>query len=319
MIVGRMRQCKKYSCLATVTFREQINIFMEAENGNELKALVHLLDDPDQEIIKMVVTKLTSLGPEIIPSLEAEWEKNADPSVHKRIEEVIHIIQDDTLKADLKDWATNHSDDLLQGAILVAKHLFHDINILKIQNQVEKLKKDIWLEMNYNLTPLEQVNVFNHVFYSLNGYRGNETDGTNPAYCYINHLLETKKGNPISLGILYLVIANQLQMPVYGVDLPQHFILSYHNHPIQAEQSEQEVRSDIIFYINPLNKGMIFSREDITHYLHKLEVKPLPNYFSPCNNLQVIRSLINYLINGYELQNENDKVLELKELLQVIN
>lgn len=301
------------------TFHQPIINYMQGENNNELKALVHLLDDPDQEIIKMVVTKLTSLGPKIIPSLEEEWEKSFDPSVHKRIEEVIHIIHTDTLRADLGDWAKNHSDDLLQGAILVAKHLFPDINILKIQNQVEKLKKDIWLEMNYNLTPLEQVNVFNHVFYSLNNYRGSESDGINPAYCYINHLLETKKGNPISLGILYLIVANQLQMPVYGVDLPQHFILSYHNHPIHNEQSEQEIRSDIIFYINPLNKGMIFSREDITHYLHKLEVKQEPSHFSPCNNLQVIRSLINYLITGYELQNENDKVLELKELLQVIS
>ncbi len=292
---------------------------MKVENQNELNALVHLLDDPDQEVNKMVISKLISLGPEIIPSLEEHWEKSPDVMVNKKIEEVIHIIHSDTLKTDLNDWAKNHSDDLLQGAILVAKHLFHDIPVLKIQNQVEKLKKDIWLEMNYNLTPLEQVNVFNHVFYSLNGFRGTENDGINPAYCYINHLLETKKGNPISLGILYLVIANQLQMPVYGVDLPQHFILSYHNHQIQQDQSEQEIRSDIIFYVNPLNKGMIFSREDITHYLHKLEVKPNPSHFSPCSNLQVIRLLINYLIHGYELQNENDKVLELKELLQIIS
>ncbi len=292
---------------------------MNDESHNELKALVHLLDDPDQEVNKIVVNKLISLGPEIIPSLEQYWGKSFDPVIHKKIEEVIHIIHTDTLHADLREWAKNHADDLLQGAILVAKHLFADINILKIQNQVEKLRKDCWLEMNYNLTPLEQVNVFNHVFYSLNGFRGNESEGTNPANCYINHLLETKRGNPISLGILYLVVATHLKMPVYGVDLPQHFILSYHNHPIHPEQSEQEIQSDIIFYINPLNKGMIFSREDITHYLHKLEVKPIPDHFAPCNNLQVIRSLINYLITGYELQNEPDKVSELKKLLIVIN
>ena len=292
---------------------------METTSGNELKALVHLLDDPDQEIIKMVVGKLTSLGPDIIPSLEQHWEKSADPGVHKKIEEVIQIIHADTLSNDLREWYLNHTDDLLQGAMLVARHLYPDINILKIQNQVEKLKKDIWLEMNYNLTPLEQVNVFNHVFYSLNGFRGIETDANKTGYCYINYLLETRKGNPISLGILYLVLANQLQMPVYGVDLPQHFILSYHNHPIQPAQTEQEIRSDIIFYINPFNKGMIFTREDITHYLHKLELKPEPAHFSPCDNVQVIRSLMNYLIAGYEAQKENEKAAQLKKLLAVIS
>ena len=111
----------------------------------------------------MVVQKLISLGPEIIPQLEEEWEKALDPHVNRRIEEVIQIIHSDSLTADLKYWAKNHNDNLLQGAILVARHLYPDLNVLKIQNQVEKLKKDIWLEMNYNLTPLEQVNVFNHV------------------------------------------------------------------------------------------------------------------------------------------------------------
>ncbi|HAP00576.1 MAG TPA: hypothetical protein DCQ93_01510, partial [Bacteroidetes bacterium] len=286
---------------------------------NEFSALVHLLDDSDQEVVQMVVQKLISLGPEIIPQLEEEWEKALDPHVNRRIEEVIQIIHSDSLTADLKYWAKNHNDNLLQGAILVARHLYPDLNVLKIQNQVEKLKKDIWLEMNYNLTPLEQVNVFNHVFFSLNGYRGAEEEIQNPSYSYINTLLDSKRGNPVSLGILYLVLANQLQMPVYGVNLPQHFILSYHNHPIQPEQTEQEIRSDIVFYINPFNKGMIFSREDITHYLHKLEMKPEAQFFVPCDNVTVIKTLIQTLIDGYETIGEKEKIIDLNRLLKAIS
>ena len=95
---------------------------MKAENQNELNALVHLLDDPDQEVNKIVVNKLISLGPEIIPSLEEYWEKSPDALVHKKIEEVIHIIHSDTLRADLTYCAKNHSDYLLKRAILDAKH-----------------------------------------------------------------------------------------------------------------------------------------------------------------------------------------------------
>ena len=287
---------------------------MENTNQKELDALINLLDDPDKEVNKHVVNKLISLGPSIIPNLEEAWEKTFNPSVHSRLEDVIHIIHQDTLCTDLKEWALHHAEDLLQGAILISKHQYPDINILKIQNRVEKLKKDIWLEMNYNLTPLEQVNVFNHVLYSLNDFRSSGPEQHDPKNSYINCLLETKKGNSISLGILYLVVAHHLQMPVYGVDLPQHFILSYHNHVLQPEDDEQLIRSSILFYINAFNKGVIFTRDDITGFLENINQMPKPENYIPCSNVQVICSMVNHLISCYEINGSLDKVNDLLKM-----
>ena len=287
---------------------------MEDTNKNELAALINLIDDPDLEVSKHVVAKLISLGPSVIPDLEEAWEKSFNPAVHTRLEDVIHIIHQDTLCADLKEWSQNHSDDLLQGAILVAKHQYPEINVLKIQNHIEKLKKEIWLEMNYNLTPLEQVNVFNHVLFGLNDFRANGQELHDANNCYINCLLESKKGNPISLGILYLVLANHLQMPVYGVDLPRHFILSYHNHVLQPEDDENAIRGSILFYINAFNKGIIFSRDDITQFLQHSNHEPKPENYSPCSSVQVIHSLINHLISCYEISGYADKVNDLLKM-----
>lgn len=287
---------------------------MGATNSTELKALINLIDDPDTEISKHVTEKLISFGPSIIPNLEEASEKQFNPIVHTRLKEVIHIIHRDTICSDLKEWAANHSDDLLQGAILVARYQYPDINVLKIQNHIDKLKKEIWLEMNYNLTPLEQVNVFNHVLYGMNDFRSNDSKENNPDDCYINCLLDNKRGNSISLGILYLVLAGYLQMPVYGVNLPNQFALSYHNHLLQPEDDEQAVRSSILFYINAMYRGAIFSREDITQFLIKTNHEPKPLYYVPCSNIEVINLLMDYLISGYAISGANEKAGDLEQM-----
>ena len=225
---------------------------------NELSALINLLDDPDEEVYRHVTDRLIALGTAIIPSLEAAWEKTFDPNLHYRLEELIHLIQFETLLKDLKRWTKKEQNNLLEAAILVSRYQYPDLNVAKINAQIEKISRDIWLEMNYNLTPLEQVNVFNHVMYQLNGFAGNTTNIHDPQNAYLNIMLETKKGNPVSLSILYLILADKIKMPVYGINLPQHFVLSFHKDIIDPDESEQRIKSSLLFYINPFNKGIIF-------------------------------------------------------------
>ena len=284
----------------------------------ELEALITLLDDPDHEIYNHVYSKLSSIGAEIIPALENVWEKTFDPLLHKRIEDLIHGIQFEQLCKELNHWSKYNSDNLLNGALLISKYQYPDFSRLAVMDKIEKLKREIWLEMNYNLTPLEQVNVFNHVLYGLNGFGANTLNIQDPQNCYFNKLIETKKGNPISLGILYLILAEQMRMPVYGVDLPQHFILSYHKNFISDADSENQIKSSVLFYINPFNKGIIFTREDINLFLKKLNLDPKPKHFIPCNNVEIIKVLINSLIHCYELSGSIDKVNELIKLKEFL-
>lgn len=285
---------------------------------NELSALINLLDDPDQEVYRHVTDRLITLGTAIIPSLEAAWEKTFDPDLHYRLEELIHLIQFETLLKDLKRWTKKRQDNLLEAAILIARYQYPDLRVTKINAQIEKLSKEIWLEMNYNLTPLEQVNVFNHVLFQLNGFWGNTANLHDPQNAYLNILLETKKGNPVSLSLLYLILADKIKMPVYGINLPQHFVLSFHKDILEPDEAEQKVKSSLLFYINPFNKGVIFSRDDITMFLKKLNVTPQSSHYLPCTNRDIILALVNSLIHAYELAGVADKVTELTKMKEVL-
>src|SRR5204863_1645901 len=135
-----------------------------------------------------------------------------DQSVQDRIETLIHRVHFHDLEEDFHDWATERSPGLLRGAILVARLQYPDLNTATIMNQTDALRRNIWLELNNYLTPLEQVNVFNSILYSYYKLQGHELSEREPAHFYINQVLENRQGNGYTIGILYLVLCELLDI-----------------------------------------------------------------------------------------------------------
>jgi regulator of sirC expression with transglutaminase-like and TPR domain len=100
---------------------------------------------------------------------------------------------------------------------------------------------------------------------------------------------------------------------VYGVNLPQHFILGYID---ESKREEQEF--GVLFYINAFNKGAIFGKHDVDQFLRQLNLDPLPGFYAPCSNVEIIRRVIRNLISAYENLGSKDKVEELKELQDIL-
>ena len=221
-------------------------------NTNEVQALISLLDDTDSEIINHVQEKLLHLGKEVIPSLEEAWSRAFDPVKQERIESLIHKIQFDSLIDELKDWAKNNSDDIIAGSILIARHQYPDLDEEKVFTELNQLKRNIWLELNPNLTAFETINVINRVLFDTHMFKGNTTNFHAPANSYIHAVLESKKGNPLLLSIIYMKLSQMLDLPVEGVNLPEHFILAYLDENNTMREVSEDSDNNILFYINPI-------------------------------------------------------------------
>src|ERR1043165_1864407 len=280
----------------------------------EISALIQLLDDTDQEVLRHVHEKLMSYGPDVIPKLEEAWTTDLNPTTHERLEEIIHQIQFDSLVKEWKLWLSKETPDLLTGAFLLSKYYYPDASFDEVQKRLQKMRQSIWLELNYNQTPLEQVQIFNQVFYNYHNFKGQQASTDYQDFC-INHVLENRKGNSMSVGIIYQVLANDLNLPVYGVNLIRHYILAFCKHTIFDFNTEDNLEREVMFYINPINKGSIFSRNEIKDYLEKMKVDPYNEYFVPTDNLSILKEEIKYLIELAEGQNETDRVKELQYLL----
>lgn len=283
-------------------------------NPTEVKSLIRLLDDPDKEIYEHVHEKLLSLGSEAIEYLESAFEQAFDPIQQDRLANLVHEIQFGMVKNDLKLWHQSGSFDLLRGVLIVNRYQYPDLDEQKVINQIENIKRDIWIQMMNDASPSEQVKLFNHVFYNIHGFSGNTTHHQDPQNSFISQVLDTRRGNQISLAIIYSIIAQKLDIPVYGVNLPQHFILAYVDETLQSD-----FEGGILFYINAFNKGFIFGRRDVDMFLKQLNLKFDKQFYEPCSNTDIIKRVIRNLIASYEHIGSPEKVAELNELLAMLD
>lgn len=278
----------------------------------EIKSLIKLLDDPDQEVSRHVEDRILSYGNGIIKYLENAWEQSFDAVLQNRIENLVHKIQFKATKEELQSWISHGSFDLLQGLIIINRYQYPDLDEQRIINQMEVIKRDIWMQMIYEMSPMEKVKLINHVLYTTYGFSGNTTNHKDPQNSYLSQVLETRKGNQVSLAVIYLIIAHKLDIPIYGVNLPQHFILAY------MDTDKQHTMEDRIqFYINAFNKGFIFGRDEVDSFLKQLNIKPEKHFYEPCTNQEIIKRVIRNLISAYQNLAAVDKTAELNELLEL--
>ena len=278
----------------------------------EIDALIRLLDDSDTEVYGQIRDRLLNYGKNAIPFLENAWGGSLDALLQNRIEEGIHDIQFDDLKRELRVWVETGGMDLLRGALLIARYQYPDLQEETVRHQLETIRRDAWLEMNDNLTALEQVHVLNRIFFEIHGFSGNTQHYHAPQNSFVNIALETHKGNPLMLSILYMEVANAAGIPIYGVNLPEHFILCYKEN---ADLSAG-ITGKILFYINPFSKGDIFNQKEIEQFLQQLKITPDSSYYVPCSNIAMIQRLIRNLMNSYQKLGYLEKVNELEKLLR---
>jgi regulator of sirC expression with transglutaminase-like and TPR domain len=277
---------------------------MEKLSENELHALISLLDDTDREVKNHVIDKLLSIGHPVIPFLEKKWEESFNPEIQKEIEDLVHRLQFLQLKDRLTDWKNSPDQDLLTGLWIINTYQYPDLIFEKLNADMHQIYFEVWTAFQNDLLPYEQVRIINSVLFNSLRFSANTKNFHSPGNSMLSNVLENKKGNPISLCAIYLLVAKKLGLPIYGVNLPNLFVLTYKS-------------SDASFYINAFNKGLIFSRKDIVNYLEHLNIESREVFFEPCSNLDIITRVLRNLIVSFEKLGEVDKSSEIKELLEI--
>lgn len=283
----------------------------------ELDALLFLLEDPDEEVYEAVSQKIVSLGQEVIPALEQTWESDFDALQQERIEHLIHQIQFKAVKKSFTTWKSNPNRSITEAMYFVNQFQYPTLDIGQIQKKIKLIVKDIWLELNGDLTPLEQINVFNKIFYKVYFFKCIEYSALKKQHYYINNLIESKTGSNILLGLLYQTIAVQLNIPVYGICLPDLFLLGRTNKMMEEVPEEDYQKAHILFYIDP-RKGTVFSKREITQYLQRLGIKKENRFYCLSKNNEIISRYLNELATLLDISGDTGKLQEIWQLLDIL-
>lgn len=286
---------------------------------SEIHALIRLLDDPDEGVYLHVRDKLLSKGTEILPAIMEHRASNAICEIHEnRLHEIVEGLHGSYVKKGLMDWFDAGASNIIEGALWIHKAADPLLDVEEARKQYAKLRRDVWLEMNEELTALEQVRILNHIFFSSEQYTNSRSGHPNPKDALIAEVMKLKKGNPLGLGTLYLSIARDLELPIHGVNLPNHFILCYcdknHVHDGIHPEDDNKIPGGILFYINPFSEGTVIHPSDVSEFLSHLDLPVDERHCGPCAPLDIIRRLIGNVAyaferNGYITQAENMRKL----------
>jgi regulator of sirC expression with transglutaminase-like and TPR domain len=285
---------------------------------DQLKPLIRLLDDPDQETFDQIGNEILSLGLAAVEPLEEAWFKTSDQLSRRRIEELIHHIQYNNLHGEMTVWCAGGGDDLLKGFVIANKFRYPNLDEEKIVAEINKLTRSVWIELNDNLTSLEKIKVLNQMFFNIHNFGGEVTNIHIPEHFFLNNLMQTHHGNAVSLGILYIIVAQKLMLPVKGVDLAGNFIACL-THTANEFTSDYKPMSEVKFYINPFAMGAVFTRKEISLYLEKAGIEPAPSCYMPAGNIAVIRRWCNDLMQAYYESGQKEKARDLRALSKVIS
>ena len=273
--------------------------------NKEIKALISLLEDEDEHIALHVEEKIVSLGESMIPFLEEEWESSINPEVQKKIEELIHKLQYDALTSRFMAWKESGATNLVEGMWLVNSYQYPDASLETINKTLDQIYYEAWLHVRTDMHPYDQIKALNHVLFKVYKFSANTKNFHSPANSMLHLALETKRGNPLTLCVIYLTIAQKLQLPIFGVNLPNLFILTYKHESFQ-------------FYINVYNKGLMLSKADIDNYILQLNLNPVDIFYEPCSNLDIVKRALRNLALSFEKMNEAEKAVEVNKLLDAI-
>ena len=99
--------------------------------------------------------------------------------------------------------------------------------------------------------------------------------------------------------------------------MPKNFILAYKDEFITGNGFD-EVTEDILFYINPYNKGSVLGKKEIEYFLKQQKIEPQRSHFQPCSNLEVIVRILHNLINAYHKSGYREKAEQYEAVLKLI-
>lgn len=284
----------------------------------ELNALFSLIDDPDEEIFHLISKRIVTYGRDVIPRLEDLSEVTLDDKIQYRISEIIHQVHFDSLISEIQLWNAEHTHDLLTGSHLIASYSYPDLSLDCLRQNVSRIKREIWLETNNFLTSLETANLVSQILFEFQKIQSERNN-----YRYLEHfclhsVVEKKRGNALSTGILYQYLCEALEIPIQLIDVPDQYILACFQRDSSDTVLMEPDQGRILFYIDAAS-GKLLSQYDLDKYFKQYQIPKKENYFKPLSHQKIISNMATELGKCYLSIRQLDRKKELDTIAALLS
>jgi len=199
---------------------------------------------------------------------------------------------------------------LLEAAASLAQDEYPELDVQQVLGDVDQLLARLRRRLPEDAPPLQRLRALTQFFFRDMGFGGNVNHYHDPDNSYLNAVLRTRKGIPVSLAVLWLELAQGLRLDCCGVGFPGHFM-------VKVTLAEGQV------VIDPFN-GQSLSREELTERLEPYQLArglvdefevPLGLYLQPCPPRDIVARMLRNLKEIHRTAQDWPRLLAVQERL----
>jgi len=275
--------------------------------ANEIRALISLLGDDNAEIRDIARERLLHHGQEAADYLREACAADGEGKVRIQARHVLEQINVEDLLGSfhLISLLGEPHLDLERGAVLLARFGYPELRTETCKQQLDELADRVRLRLPSRTPNDSTIRLLNHFLFYEEGFTGNSADYCNPDSSFINRVLEFRRGIPVSLSVIYLLIARRLNLPISGIGMPVHFICKFEN----GANS---------FYIDPFNQGQIMNRSDCVQFLRRAGYPFKESFLARASDRDILIRMARNLILVYTQNNASHKVAVLERVITIL-
>lgn len=269
---------------------------MDALN-KKLISVLQLIDDESGEMQKIIRSQILENALELIIN-RSRYQAALATKFHPAFSAGLEQLHEALVFEGFRTLLNNSLEDinLEKGMFLISYWSDSSVDCYAMKRTMDEISQSVSAGIPESGHPLAFLDHVSHYLFREFNISGNNEDYYNPHNSYLHKLFETRKGIPITIGILYMLICNRLQLPVYGVPLPGHFILKYYN-------GEDEI------FFDPFYEGKIYSRQMCLNYLKNVKLKNAEQVLNGCSNYDIVIRILKNLRLVYSSYQNNPEML----------
>lgn len=278
---------------------------MTTLTASEIKALVRLLDEEEKNA-ELIQRHLFRAGSVALPYLK-EAMRSDNPVVKERASRLVQRLQyaelEDQVRqfASLADWEM----DIETGAWLVARYGYPDLDPSPYTKELDRIANDIGALLDDEMYMIDVVDHINHILFEVEGFRPDNRRFYDPENSYINRVIERRMGIPITLSLVYLLIAKRLELPIYGAAVPGHFLVRFDG-PYET------------LWIDPFNQGAVLDRNDCADLLKAMGRSVEERYLAACTPRQIVIRMFNNLTQAFHREGDPIRADDTRRLAEIM-
>jgi regulator of sirC expression with transglutaminase-like and TPR domain len=195
------------------------------------------------------------------------------------------------------------SKSLLQGSVAIARHQMESASVRETEARIRTLAETVRSRV-HGSQPQALLAHLHNVLFDEEGFIGNNEDYYNPLNSYLPAVLENKRGLPITLCLIYKLVADRLGLNSWGVGLPGHFLIG-----LDA--------GDSLMLVDCFAAGRVLTREE-AHEQMALQFGPEVEWsdelLHPVSNRQWLTRMLQNLLN---LFGNEDRYADVGAMLEM--